>query len=103
MTVQVVKASEVPKPRRKSLPRIMKSPEWNLVHRQMLAGVKPDEVIVYTLTAAELEEYKVKNIQAAARAIKTMIQRSRGLLPFTVSAQTTADGGVIILRPKINF
>jgi hypothetical protein len=97
MTVEVVHQSEAPKRIRTAAPRLMKSPDWNNVLRQMLAGVKPDQVILYKLTAAEMAEYHVKDIKAAGRTIKSVIRKGR--LPYAVSAKKSEDGGVVVIYP----
>ena len=99
MAVNIVKLTDVPKRKRHAVPRIMQTADWAMVLLTMANGkLKPDEAIVFTMTPAELNQYKIKNVRAAARPIKQRIKEHGW--PYVVTAKNTAEGGMIVIRSR---
>jgi hypothetical protein len=95
MALRIVKLDQVPKRRRRAVPRIMRIPEWAQALEKMSVGIGLTEAIVITLTPEELAKYRISNIKAAARPIRQHIE-THGL-HYIVSAKYTSEGGTIVI------
>jgi len=87
--------NEVPKRRRRSVPRMLRTAEWTQALEKMNAGLRATEAIVITLTPQEMEHYRISNLKAAARPMRQHI-RTNGL-PYVVTTKNTIEGGTIVI------
>jgi hypothetical protein len=90
-----MKLSEVPKRRRRAVPRMMRTPEWTLALEKMNAGLRASEAIVITLTPQEMAQHRIRSIKAAARPMRQHIKMHD--LPYAVATKNTAEGWTIVI------
>lgn len=93
--IRITQLNEVPKRRRRGVPRMFRTAEWAQAVEKMNAGLAANEAIVITLTPNEMAHYRISSLKSAARPMRQHIKTHR--LPYSVATKNTAEGGTIVI------
>jgi len=90
MAVRVGVLNELPKRKKRVIPRILQTEEWKIALNKLAEGLKPMEYIALIFTPEELARYQYSSIKSAARPIKAHVRKYH--LPYTVQGVHTDEG-----------
>jgi hypothetical protein len=88
-----IKATEIPKRKRKSVTRFERTPEWGHMRASLEQGLKTGEACYVTFTAEEKSKYRIKSLRSCARFVKKYLQAAK--LPYKVRAYHSEAGDTI--------